>query len=244
MTVTGTPAADNSVATGGSWGTRVLDLLLLLVAVVMFADLSVNENIDDVVYQITALLWIVLASAFIGVRLYRMRRARRGDANWTRRLQDSRLGYLVVTTTVLTIVNAITLLLQFTGDAGEKATAELVAQGGDPDQMDALVSMYSASALLLIVLSWVVLHLSYAERYARIWALGRGQGVEHVEFPGCTEPTLTEFVYMAVTVGFTFATSDVSVLSTEMRSKMIFHGLLAFLYNTVIVAATVGVLTG
>ncbi|MGI5131358.1 DUF1345 domain-containing protein [Pseudonocardia sp. CA-107938] len=231
------------IATGGSWATRALDVLLLVVAAVMFVDLRFNVEIDDPIYQVTALLWIVLAGAFIGIRLWRMRRARRGDTQWTRRLQDVRIGYLVVATTLLTVVNAVTLLLAFTGDAGEKAVAELVEQGGAPERMEELVSMYSASALLLIILSWAVLHLSYAERYARVWALGRAAGVEHVAFPGSGEPTLTDFVYMAVTVGFTFATSDVSVLSSELRAKMIFHGVLSFLYNAVIVASTVSVLT-
>ncbi len=235
------PAADVA-ATGGSWATRLLDVLLLLVAVVMFVDLRVNLDIDDPIYQVTAVLWIALACTFIAVRLWRMRRGRRGDPQWTRRLQDSKLGHLVVATTVLTVVNAITLVLAYTGDKGEKAVAALVEQGGDPDQMADLVEMYSFSALLLIILAWAVLHLGYAERYARIWAAGRAAGVEHFQFPGTPDPTLVDFVYAAVTVGVTFATSDVSVTTSEVRSKMIFHGLLSFLYNTVIVAATVSVL--
>ncbi|WP_232663376.1 DUF1345 domain-containing protein [Pseudonocardia sp. TRM90224] len=233
----------DTVAKGGSWSTRAIDVLLLVVAAVMFVDLRVNLDIDDPVYRVTALLWIVLAGMFIAVRLLRMRRARRGDPHWARRLQDVRLGHLVVGTTALTVVNAITLLLAYTGDAGERAVADLVAQGGDPDLMVELVTIYSASALLLIVLAWAVPHLSYAERYARLWVLGRARGVTHFEFPGTATPTLTEFVYVAVTVGVAFATSDVSATTSEARSKMIFHGLLSFLYNAVIVAATVGVLT-
>ncbi|MEJ3655224.1 DUF1345 domain-containing protein [Actinomycetes bacterium KLBMP 9759] len=237
------PVSADTVATGGAWSTRAIDVLLLVVAVVMFVDLQVNLDIDDPVYRITALLWILLACTFIAVRLLRMRRARRGDPHWTRRLQDVRLGYLVVGTTALTVVNAITLLLAYTGDAGDRAVAELVEQGGDPDRMAELVTTYSASALLLIVLAWAVLHLSYAERYARVWVLGRARGITHFEFPGTARPALTEFVYLAVTVGVTFATSDVSATTSDARSKMIFHGLLSFLYNAVIVAATVGVLT-
>ncbi len=238
------PPAGADVAKGGSWATRVLDVLLLVVAVVMFIDWHVNVEIDDPIYQATALLWIVLACTFIGVRLWRMRRGRRGDPQWTRRLQDVRLGHLVVATTVLTVVNAVTVLLAYTGDAGDRAVEELVGEGGEPVRMNELVSIYSASALLLIVLAWAVLHLSYAERYARLWAIGRARGVTHVEFPGDAEPTLTDFVYLATTVGFTFATSDASVMTSELRSKMIFHGMLSFLYTTVIVAATVSVLTG
>jgi uncharacterized membrane protein len=233
-----------AIATGGSWATRVLDVLLLVGAVVMFVDWWIHPEIEDPIFQVTALLWILLACAFIGIRLWRMRRGRLGDRQWTRRLQDVRLGRLVVATTALTVVNAITLLLDYAGDAGDKAVEALVRQGGEPERMEELVSLYSASALLLIVLSWAVLHLSYAERYARLWALGRSRGVVHVEFPGDAEPTLTDFVYLAVTVGFTFATSDASVRTTELRGKMIFHALLSFLYTTVIVAATVSVLTG
>ena len=244
MAIPDAPAAGADIATGGSWATRVLDVLLLVVAAVMFVDLEYNVYLDDPIYQSTALLWIVLACTFIGVRLWRMRSGRRGDPQWTRRLQDIRLGHLVVATTVLTVYNAVKLLLAFTGDSGDSVVEDLVAQGFNEERTTELVQTYSASALLLIVLAWAVLHLSYAERYARFWAIGRARGVTHVEFPGGAEPTLTDFVYLAVTVGFTFATSDASVLTSELRSKMIFHGLLSFLYTTVIVAATVGVLTG
>jgi len=237
------PSAGADIVTGGSWATRVLDVALMVVAAVMFVDLRVNVDIDDLVYQVTALLWIVLACVFIGVRIWRMRRGRLGDPQWTRRLQDVRLGHLVVATTVLTVVNAVTLLLAFSGEAGDRVVDSLVAAGYDRPWMVELVSAYAASGLLLIVLSWAVLHLSYAERYARLWALGRSRGVVHVEFPGGAEPTLTDFVYLAVTVGCTYATSDATVLTTEMRSRMILHGMLSFLYTTVIVAATVSVLT-
>jgi uncharacterized membrane protein len=238
------PSAGADIVTGGSWGTRVLDVLLMVVAAVMFVDMRVNVYLDDPIYQTTAAVWIVLACVFIGVRLRRMRRGRLGDPQWTRRLQDVRLGRLVVATTVLTVVNAVTLLLAFSGDSGRHVVDALVAQGDDRVRTEELVSTYAASGLLLIVLSWAVLHLSYAERYARLWAIGRPRGVAHVDFPGGAEPTLTDFVYLAVTVGCTYATSDARVLTTEMRSRMIFHGMLSFLYTTVIVAATVSVLTG
>ena len=218
---------------------------LLLVSLVIFVDLWTNPDLDDLIYQGAAVVWIVLACAFIGVRLWRMRRARRGaDPHWTRRLQDPRLGYLLVATTVVTVASAVLLLLQTTGNAGERAIAELVAEGADPDETAALIATYSWSALLLIVLSWAVLHLSYAERYARLWAVGRAQGIQHVEFPGGKAPTLIEFVYLAITIGFTYATSDAIVKTSEMRAKMLFHSMMSFLYNTVIIAATVGVLTG
>jgi uncharacterized membrane protein len=96
----------------------------------------------------------------------------------------------------------------------------------------------------MVLVAWAVLQLSYAERYARIWlSTPRGEGREPLSFPGTPSPTLVEFTYFAATVGTTFSTSDVEVRGTGVRSVVLWHGLLAFVYNTAILGMVISLLT-
>ena len=59
----------------------------------------------------------------------------------------------------------------------------------------------------MALLGWSLLHLGYARHYERLDHL-HGPAIE---FPGTSEPGSTDYVYFAMTVGTTFATSDVTV---------------------------------
>ena len=53
-----------------------------------------------------------------------------------------------------------------------------------------------------------------------------------------------EYLYLGVTIGATFATSDVEVRSSRTRWIVMTHTVLAFLYNAVVVGVVVKLLTG
>ncbi len=63
-------------------------------------------------------------------------------------------------------------------------------------------------------------------------------------FPGRGEPAAPDFAYFAFAVGTTFATSDVSVSSAKVRLAVLVHGVLAFFYNTTILALVVNLVIG
>ena len=58
-------------------------------------------------------------------------------------------------------------------------------------------------------------------------------------FPGGDAPDYWDFVYFAIVLGMTFQVSDVQITSRKLRRLATVHGLLGFLFNTVIVALTV-----
>ncbi|WP_253871865.1 DUF1345 domain-containing protein [Actinomadura rupiterrae] len=95
-------------------------------------------------------------------------------------------------------------------------------------------STRDAIAATTIFVSWTVLHAAYSNLYARAFVADGG-----LEFPKCEYPTITEFVYFSFTIGTSFATSDVNVLSSPMRRKVAVHSVLGFFFNAVVVAVAI-----
>ena len=98
-----------------------------------------------------------------------------------------------------------------------------------------------ASTLLL---SWLMTHIVFAFRYAHEYystAEGAGAVDGGLEFPGKESPDYWDFVYFALVLGMTFQVSDVQITSRKLRRLATVHGLIGFLFNTVIVALTVNI---
>ena len=97
--------------------------------------------------------------------------------------------------------------------------------------------------VLGILMAWALLHTSYAMYYAHLYyrVPGRPGGME---FPGEEEPAAPDFAYFAFAIGTAFATSDVSVSSGKVRRTVLVHGVLAFFYNTTILALVVNLVIG
>ena len=100
----------------------------------------------------------------------------------------------------------------------------------------------SLLALAGIVLSWVLTHTVYALRYAHLYY--REPEAMGLEFPGGKAPCDMDFAYFAFTLGMCFQTSDVAVTETDLRSAVLAHSLLAFVYNTTILALSLNLVFG
>ena len=107
-------------------------------------------------------------------------------------------------------------------------------------QRQAIVGLVAATLFVSWLLTHVVFGLRYAhEYYAR--DLG-GPGVDRgLEFPSDDAPDYWDFLYFSIVLGMTFQVSDVQITSRKLRRLATVHGLLSFLFNTVIVALTVNI---
>lgn len=90
----------------------------------------------------------------------------------------------------------------------------------------------------VVVASLFMTITAYAVMYARP-QVSRGG----IEFAG-ERPVFLDYLYLAVQVSTTFSTSDVTMTSTTARRLVTAHSLIAFGFNTVIVALLVSVLVG
>ena len=101
-----------------------------------------------------------------------------------------------------------------------------------------------------LFLSWLVTHAVFALRYAHEFytdssaGAGGGQVDGGLEFPGEARPDYWDFGYFSLVLGMTFQVSDVQITSRKFRRLASVHGLIGFLFNTVIIALTVNVAAG
>ncbi len=95
------------------------------------------------------------------------------------------------------------------------------------------------SALVVVMMSFAVIVVSYAVAYARDDVVSGG-----LRFPDTPEPRFADYLYLAGQVSTTFSASDVEVTGTRMRRTVTIHSMVAFAFNTVVVAVLVSVLIG
>ncbi len=97
-----------------------------------------------------------------------------------------------------------------------------------------------------LMLSWLLTHFVFAFRYAHEWydLDGRGRVKGGLAFPSEEQPDYIDFLYFSVVIGMTFQVSDVQITARRLRRLALLHGLLSFLFNTVIVALTVNIAAG
>ncbi|WP_203710055.1 DUF1345 domain-containing protein [Asanoa siamensis] len=83
--------------------------------------------------------------------------------------------------------------------------------------------------------AWLLLQVGYARFYAQLsgW-----------RFPKCPYPRLIDFLYFAVTVGVSFAASDVEVQGRAARYHVMMHSVISFFYNAIVLAIAVNIITG
>ncbi len=98
--------------------------------------------------------------------------------------------------------------------------------------------------LTAVLVAWVLTHTAYALRYAHLYYRDDDEGVGGLDFPGGQAPDYLDFAYFAFTLGMAFQVSDVCVSSRAIRRTALGHALLAFLYNTAILALALNLVFG
>ena len=104
---------------------------------------------------------------------------------------------------------------------------------------------YISIVAITLFLSWLVTHALFALRYAHEYyqrSVAIAPKVDGgLEFPGDEMPDYSDFLYFSLVLGMTFQVSDVQITSRKLRRLATVHGLIGFLFNTVIIALTVNI---
>jgi uncharacterized membrane protein len=104
-----------------------------------------------------------------------------------------------------------------------------------------------AIVAVTLALSWMLTHAVFALRYAHEFYTRTGDAEVPdggLEFPREPNPDYWDFLYFSAVLGMTFQVSDVQITSRKFRRLATLHGLLGFMFNTVIVALTVNLASG
>jgi uncharacterized membrane protein len=107
-----------------------------------------------------------------------------------------------------------------------------------------LAQAFPALCLVTVALAWAITHTAFALRYARLYYREDAEGVGGVELPEHQPPTYFDFAYLAFTIGMCFQVSDVCVTSRQIRRVVLFHAILSFAYNSVILAFVLNLVFG
>ncbi|MDX3076922.1 DUF1345 domain-containing protein [Streptomyces sp. MI02-7b] len=172
-------------------------------------------------------LWDVLALVYLATRISRLRKSRRyvdsDSADWLKGMLGRRSGLVfTVFTSLIGIVAGVMIVI----DKGH----------GLSDLYSKLVGVPA------VLLAWAILHFGYAERYAQVYYATLPDEV--LAFPNTKRPNFADFAYFSFTLGTTFSVSDVETQSSTIRTRILSHSILSFVYNTATLGIAVGVITG
>lgn len=95
-----------------------------------------------------------------------------------------------------------------------------------------------------IVLSWLVVQAVFCLHYAHMYFGDRdsdGSADRGVKFEGAQPSTYRDFIYIAVCMGATFQVSDFNTTTTRFRNLITVHALVAFAFNTLVLALGVNI---
>ncbi len=130
--------------------------------------------------------------------------------------------------------NAVYALVLITSAVSLLSATPLVraSKGLDPGES----GLFLALSVATVALSWALTHTAFTLRYAHLYYRIDSEGVGGVEFPGGQAPEYLDFAYLAFTVGMCFQVSDATISSSQIRRTVLLHAVLAFVYNTAILA--------
>ncbi|HET8708469.1 MAG TPA: DUF1345 domain-containing protein [Pseudomonadales bacterium] len=96
-----------------------------------------------------------------------------------------------------------------------------------------------------IASSWLFIHLMFALHYAHDFYIDHGEGIQRgLIFPGESQPDYADFLYFACVIGTSGQTADVSFASPQMRRVGLVHCVLAYVFNTTVLALTINIASG
>lgn len=102
-----------------------------------------------------------------------------------------------------------------------------------------------ALAISTILISWFFTHIMFAQHYAHDYYLAESEGEKGgLDFPGTDKPDYLDFFYFACIIGTSGQTADVAFVSATMRRTGLVHCVLAFFFNTTLLALTINIASG
>jgi uncharacterized membrane protein len=96
--------------------------------------------------------------------------------------------------------------------------------------------------IVTLIGAWAFIHTAFSFHYAHLYYADDAPKFEPgLSFPGKAEPLYSDFLYFAFIIGTSGQTADVSLTTTRMRRIGTLHCILAFLFNTTLVALMINI---
>lgn len=92
-----------------------------------------------------------------------------------------------------------------------------------------------------VAVGWLCVHTVYVLRYARVYYASPSPPID---FNQDEDPTFSDFAYFSFNLGMAYQVSDTNLRSGAIRRVVLGHALLAYLYGTIVIAATINLVAG
>lgn len=208
-----------------SWIARLFRLhaALWLGLAVLGAVIALTPGAQDWPMRIAA-GWGAGAAAFLALTFVRLMRARSVEAIRKRAAELDQAGGAVLPLSLLAAAASVFIIVMEAAD------------GGKPSAAAAFFS------IVVIALSWLFVHVIFTLHYAHEFYApaesGKGDR-KGLIFPGGDNADYWDFLHFALIIGVASQTADIQISSQKLRRIATLHSLVAFLFNTVILALAV-----
>lgn len=178
--------------------------------------------------------WVAYAAVTLGLTWRTMLKAHPRELPSLSKLEDSSRFLIFVFVLAAAVASLLSVLALFRSADGLSHAAR---------------AWHVAASVTTIVASWLLVHTVFALRYAHIYYderddHGRARPGGGLEFPGNDDPDYLDFAYFSFIIGMTSQTADVNISARHLRRLALLQGLIAFVFNVVIVALTMNVVSG
>lgn len=182
---------------------------------------------------VALITWVAFALAIIIMDWVIILNAHPREIRKIAKLQDSSRFFIFLFVIVASVISlgAILFLLKSTKSLPE-----------------ADVTGHILLAMASVIVSWWLVHTLFTMRYAHLYYDtdtddGQTKPYGGLQFPDETEPDYLDFVYFSFVIGMTFQVSDVEISDRTIRRLAWIHGLIAFAFNTAIVALSINIVS-
>jgi uncharacterized membrane protein len=131
------------------------------------------------------------------------------------------------------------LLILLANVASLVAVAYLLVQANSAH--GARQALLAGLAVVSVAISWALIHILFMLRYAVLYY---SSPVGGIDFNQEDPPRFADFAYLAFTLGMTYQVSDTNLQNTRIRAAALRHGLLSFVFGTMILATMVNLVAG
>jgi uncharacterized membrane protein len=209
-------------------------LLALLAGILVYVLLSVAPPESSTAPLRVALGWDVTAVAYLALSIRMM---------WLGDLESIRARAKAIDIGIVEIVTIAALAGLFS----VFTVASVLVEARDLHGSDRV--LHIGVGVVTVLLSWLALHVIYAVHYAHLYYDPPEKGAKTkarggLDFPNTAEPDYWDFVYFSLVIGMTCQVSDVQVTARHIRHLVTAQGIIAFFYNTVVLALAVNIAAG
>lgn len=107
--------------------------------------------------------------------------------------------------------------------------------------------LHILSSLATLTISWFLLHTIYTVKYVHLYygnsQFEKGHGLDFPE-KGNFLPNFWDFAYFSFVLGMTFQVSDISISDRKIRHVALWHSLISFIFNMIIIAVSINLIAG